>query len=249
MGADANRAAAADRSPPTAKRGRLSERAWTDILRGARLARAEGVELLMHGVKITGTRKPSPVKMASCKGLQQPVEPAVPKPPLAKADDASPPPLSKREERSARRLQVFQQKKRAEIFAARYGGSTSGKSADRHEQIYQRKGWHPALARAKLRAMLWRAWARYRPIYGGVVLGYTTATHRCESSMCTDRRLDYTRRRSRSIRARAAAPWPRGLAMQRPWRKTLSAASSRPRSDSVASGRRSRAWAERAWGG
>ena len=156
MGADANRAAAADRSPPTAKRGRLSERAWTDILRGARLARAEGVELLMHGVKITGTRKPSPVKMASCKGLQQPVEPAVPKPPLAKADDASPPPLSKREERSARRLQVFQQKKRAEIFAARYGGSTSGKSADRHEQIYQRKGWHPALARAKLRAMLWR---------------------------------------------------------------------------------------------
>ena len=174
MGADANRAAAADRSPPTAKSGRLSERAWTDILRGARLARAEGVELLMHGVKITGTRKPSPVKMASCKGLQQPVEPAVPKPPLAKADDASPPPLSKREERSARRLQVFQQKKRAEIFAARYGGSTSGKSADRHEQIYQRKGWHPALARAKLRAMLWRAWARYRPIYGGVVLGYTS---------------------------------------------------------------------------
>ena len=28
--------------------------------------------------------------------------------------------------------------------------------------------------RAKLRSLLWRAWARYRPIFGGVVLRYTS---------------------------------------------------------------------------
>ena len=49
MGPDANRAAAADRSPPTAKRGRLSERAWADQ---GRLTRAEGVKLMMQSSKL-----------------------------------------------------------------------------------------------------------------------------------------------------------------------------------------------------
>ena len=31
-----------------------------------------------------------------------------------------------------------------------------------------------AKLRAKLRSLLWRAWARYRPIFGGVVLRYTS---------------------------------------------------------------------------
>ena len=245
MGADANRAAAADRSPPTAKRGRLSERAWTDILRGARLARAEGVELLMHGVKITGTRKPSPVKMASCKGLQQPVEPAVPKP-------LWPRPMMHRRRHSASAKSaardVCRYSSRRSVLRSLLPGmeaqplaslqidtsrSTRGKAGTQHLRVRNcvqccgAPGRDTVLSTAAL----------------------CSATHRCESSMCTDRRLDYTRRRSRSIRARAAAPWPRGLAMQRQWRKTLSAASSRPRRDSVASGRRSRAWAERAWGG
>ena len=39
-------------SSPTATRGRLSERAWADVRRAARLAREEGVQLTMHGISI-----------------------------------------------------------------------------------------------------------------------------------------------------------------------------------------------------
>jgi hypothetical protein len=44
----------------------------------------------------------------------------------------------------------------------------------RHEALFQLKGHHPLLARAKLRWLLWRAWAQYRPIFGGAVLRYTS---------------------------------------------------------------------------
>ncbi len=43
---------AATASPATAKRGRLSERAWSDVLRAARIARAEGVALRVHGIEM-----------------------------------------------------------------------------------------------------------------------------------------------------------------------------------------------------
>ena len=66
----------------------------------------------------------------------------------------------------------FQKKKRAEIFTAKYGGGSG--TLRRQEARFQRRGYHEALACAKLRWLLWRAWARYRPIFGGVVLGYTS---------------------------------------------------------------------------
>ena len=56
----ANHAATA--SPATAKRGRLSERAWSDVLRAARIARAEGVALRVHGIEIYNKRKPQKLK-------------------------------------------------------------------------------------------------------------------------------------------------------------------------------------------
>ena len=56
----ANHAATA--SPATAKRGRLSERAWSDVLRAARIARAEGVALRVHGIEIYNKRKPLKLK-------------------------------------------------------------------------------------------------------------------------------------------------------------------------------------------
>lgn len=43
--ATAKRDAAAERTPPTAKRGRIGERMWSDVRRAARLAREEGVQL------------------------------------------------------------------------------------------------------------------------------------------------------------------------------------------------------------
>ena len=56
----ANHAATA--SPATAKRGRLSERAWSDVLRAARIARAEGVALRVHGCAQPG-RNPQARKL------------------------------------------------------------------------------------------------------------------------------------------------------------------------------------------
>ena len=95
-----------------------------------------------------------------------------PERPSTAADDTSPPlPISKRKERSAQRLLEFQKKKRAEIFATKYGNSAN---VARHEALFQRRGRHPLLARAKLRWLLWRAWAQYRPIFGGAVLRYTS---------------------------------------------------------------------------
>ncbi len=67
--------------------------------------------------------------------VQKPAEAAVPKQPSEAVDEASPPPLSKRKQRSAKRLMKFQEKKRAVMRAA------------------------------KLRSLLWRAWAQYRPIF------------------------------------------------------------------------------------
>ena len=52
----------------------------------------------------------------SCNIQKKPAEAAAPKLPSTTADDASPPPLSKRKERSARRLQEFQEKKHAALL-------------------------------------------------------------------------------------------------------------------------------------
>ena len=102
---------------------------------------------------------------------QKPAEAAAPKLPSTTADEASPPPRSKRQQRSAERLQEYQERKRAALVAKQQAAITS------------RLGWWThgsqdipgrAKLRAKLRSLLWRAWARYRPIFGGVTLGYTS---------------------------------------------------------------------------
>ena len=148
------------------------------------------------------TRQPGKV-------LQKPAETAAPKQPLmATADDIVTPPLSisKRKERSAQRLLAFQQKKRAAIFGVVCGPF----SAMQCEKEFQRTGHHKLLARAKLRWLLWRAWAWYRPIYGGPVLGYTSLREQYVYKRAA--RLHYTPRHSGPIRARVAAHWPCGSA-------------------------------------
>ena len=108
----ANHAATA--SPATAKRGRLSERAWSDVLRAARIARAEGVALRVHGIEIYNKRKPQKLKNKVLRREQKkPTETVAPTLPSTANGVKPPPPHSKRQQRSALRLQDFQEKKRA----------------------------------------------------------------------------------------------------------------------------------------
>ena len=65
----ANHAATAP--PATAKRGQLSERAWSDVLRAARIARAEGVALRVHGIEIYNKRKPQKLKNKVAPGAEK----------------------------------------------------------------------------------------------------------------------------------------------------------------------------------
>ena len=80
----------------------------------------------------------------------------------------------------------FQEKKRAVLLAqctARSLDGTGRTPAEAAEfavgfmerQEHRRLGnIKKAKVRAKLRSLLWRAWATYRPIFGGVALGYTS---------------------------------------------------------------------------
>ena len=107
------RSAASALSPPAANRGRLSERARDDIRFAARTAREEGVTLSLHGVTVSCTRKPRASDKKSCSNGQQKKSTAIV--PSTPADESSPAPLSKRQQRSAQRLQEFQEKKRATL--------------------------------------------------------------------------------------------------------------------------------------
>ena len=108
----ANHAATA--SPATAKRGRLSERCWADILRATRVVREEGVALRVHGIEIFNKRKPLKMKKKVPRQEQKkPTETVAPTLPSTANGETPPPPRSKRKQRSAQRLLDFQEKKRA----------------------------------------------------------------------------------------------------------------------------------------
>ena len=179
MAAVGNRDAPSSAAPAAAKRGCHSERMWIDVRRAARIAREEGVKLRVRrdGVDVIGVLKqhskmPRRVVNKEQKKQTDTVEPTLPS---TAVDEASPPSPSKRKERSAQRLLAFQQKKRAAIFAAKYcRGCSDPNTIARHEKYFQKYGWHVALAGAKLRWLLWRAWAQYRPIFGGPALQYTS---------------------------------------------------------------------------
>ena len=105
-------------SPAGAKRGLLSERAWADVRRAARLAHEEKVTIRLHGLVVTAKLKQS--------GVSEKVVPEDPKLPVeaagrttssAMAGDAPPSSGGKRTKRNAQRLQEFQEKKRAAFVA------------------------------------------------------------------------------------------------------------------------------------
>ena len=126
-------------SPATARRGRLSERAWADVRVAARVARETGVVLRLHGIEIYNKRKPHKLEKEVVQQKQQkPVEAAVLELPLATDGEAPPPPLSKRQRRSARRLQEFQEKKRAEFVAKSIAVSCEATPDLAPEEAWQR---------------------------------------------------------------------------------------------------------------
>ena len=113
---DANRAATATASPPAATRGLRSERAWNDVRSAARIAREEGVVLRLHGTLVMPLRKLQKQAKGLGKEQKKPAEAAAPPLLSAKVGEAPPSPaLSKRQQRSAQRLQEFQERKRATL--------------------------------------------------------------------------------------------------------------------------------------
>ena len=128
-------AAAVRGSSGVAKRGRLSEGAWADVVRAARVVREEGVALKVHGVEITCVLKQHKVtgRRATPGQQKKPTEAVASKPPPAVSGEAPPPSVSKRRERSRQRLLEFQEKKRAaavqELVAKGCGIRQSGRTA------------------------------------------------------------------------------------------------------------------------
>ena len=92
---------------PVATRGRLDERQWRDVHRAARIARATGVTITVHGVVASTT--PAGGQKAQSARLQR-ERLAAPQQPTQRAAGDSPPPLTRRQRRSAARLQEFQEK-------------------------------------------------------------------------------------------------------------------------------------------
>ena len=104
-------AAKAERSLVTAKRGLLSERAWADVRRAARVAHEEKVTIRLHGLVVNPKLKQSQVSDKAVREVRKKQAPS------ATAGDAPPSPTGKRKKRSAQRLQEFQEKKREGFIA------------------------------------------------------------------------------------------------------------------------------------
>ena len=149
---------------------------WADVRRAAIIARDTGMALRVHrgSVEVVGVlkqpTKPTVTKMEPKQTATPTMTKAVAKPPPAH-EDASPPAVSKRKLRSQQRLQEYQQKRQdaqVEQLAKQYQNSLA-EDMPVGEGLLRR-----AKARVKLRSILWRAWWKYRPVYGGVSLGYTS---------------------------------------------------------------------------
>ena len=108
-------------SPAAAKRGLLSERAWADVRRAARLAHEEKVAVRLHGLVVTPRlqhgQQPKVSKEVEQGVRKLPADAATQQTRSATAGDALPSTDKKRAKRSAQRLLVFQEKKRAAFVA------------------------------------------------------------------------------------------------------------------------------------
>ena len=162
-------AKSARKAAATKKRGMLSARAWEDLRQASRLAHAQGVTLFMHGVKIVpqeryvskGDTTPSKPRAAATT-LTTTERDGRKRQPTVPVGDARDQP-SKRQQRSAQRLQDHREKQRAATVHARVHA--------RWLSIVHRRWLHAVwtehrlevmaqrlAALRKLRALLWQAW-------------------------------------------------------------------------------------------
>ena len=138
------------------KRGTMSARHWADIRQAARLVRTEGVMLTLHGIEI------HPPRAQAVRSSQSSAGKAVEKKPEPEDDGQQPMETvasnepSKSQQRSARRLAEFIEKKRA----ARWSEMVQNALRLAREKL-RADTWtawmRSRLARAKLRKLLWRA--------------------------------------------------------------------------------------------
>lgn len=139
-------------------RGTMSARTWADIRQGARLANAQGVKLIMHGVEIIpldkrvrkGAKSSQPRATATTNTTTERDGRA---PPVALPGDACDKP-TKRQQRSAQRFQDHRKKQRAAIVHARWLSIMHRKRMHAVWTAYMRS----TLALRKLRGLLWKAW-------------------------------------------------------------------------------------------
>jgi hypothetical protein len=158
---------------PAATRGELSDEKWVDVNRAVRIVRRGGVEMRVHGVEIfrkLKQQRKAPEKR-SVHGEPKKGQKEKSGSSAGGSDAAAVQSLNAKQRKSAQRLQVYQEKKRAALLA-QYGKNGTA----RFERIFQAKKRKEkrAAARAKLRDVFWRAWASWKPIFGGTVLYYTS---------------------------------------------------------------------------
>ena len=144
-------ARSADATATAAIRGQLNERQWHDVRVAARIVRDDGVSLKVHGVDIL-------VPLRQCKGAgvlqdqqRQMLEPG----------GESPPPFSKRQQRSQARLMEFQRRKRKELLGASTRLLRFCKAFRWQRMMDVWTAWQrKQLAQSRLRLLLWREWTR-----------------------------------------------------------------------------------------
>lgn len=143
----------------TVVRGQLNERQWQDVRKACRTTRREGISLIVHGVKTVAPLRQCRRKGAKQEQHGQALEFA--RPMQLSDGDSSPPPLSKRQQRSHDRLLDYQMRKRKQLL----GASTR---VQRFLQQYRwqrmQDVWTMWQRRrqivSNLRNLLWREWKR-----------------------------------------------------------------------------------------
>ena len=135
------------RRASASRRGYVSAGRWADLRQAARLACSENVSLTMHGITITpfvtGSKENRPPRYDVTK--VKPVPDARSKQRPLEASGAPCASTSKRQQRSAQRLQDYQEKQRARV----------------QRWLTMTQNLHRC-SRAKLRADVWTAWMRER---------------------------------------------------------------------------------------
>lgn len=156
---------APNRTPATAStRGCLSSRQWSDIRQAARLARTEGVTLVMHGVKVSPHHSTLDAEPAAQK--EKTKTPARDEPVQQSKDPDDCKPKSKKALRDADRLQEFQEKKRLAPIVSRWE-ILARQPLRACRRMIRDAAWTSWMlekqqlkVQCKLRPLLWQAWTQ-----------------------------------------------------------------------------------------